>query len=230
MVMAKKGEEQEPTVTVVLEGRVDRLSAMRLNLPTKPPRAAQPTGEEGEAGAAEGEEGSPEPLSWTVAVASAANVSLAKDTALAESLAALSASWEKAQPGRAAKAKAIRDAYLAEMEKAAAEKADAEATDHAERIADERVFRDPCDPKVVEEEEEKRRAEIAAMRAFRDPLAGEEEEEDETSRPPMPSLTAAAGASCRRSSKKKQLPTSPTFPKLNLPADGKLHDVVRTWC
>jgi len=116
-----KGQEPPPAVTIILECRVDELSALNLELPTKPSKPLLADCEP---------EGEPEPgLTWHVSAASAAAVTIVQDPAREQQLTTLAASWESAAPGRAVKAKAVRDTYLAELEEeaAAAEAAAAEA-------------------------------------------------------------------------------------------------------
>lgn len=81
-----------------------------LHLPTRPVAAqAAPPGEGGQA--AEGEAG----LVWTMRVVGPAGLTVKEDDSYDKSLAALAASWEAAQAGRAAQAKAAREAYLAQV-------------------------------------------------------------------------------------------------------------------
>jgi len=120
-----KGQEPAPAITIILECRVDWLSALSLELPTKPPKPPAETPAEGEAPAEAG-------LTWLVTVVSAAAVTITQDPAREQQLAALAASWESAAPGRAVKAQAARDKYLAELEEAAALEAAAEAAETAE--------------------------------------------------------------------------------------------------
>ena len=106
-----KGQEPLPSTTMIIEGTIDRLSALELGIAVKAP-PPPPEGEEPAPG-----------LGWSVTAVSAGTLTLAKDPAREEELKALAASWESAQPGRAAKAKESRDKYLADLEAAAAEKA-----------------------------------------------------------------------------------------------------------
>lgn len=100
---AGKGQEAAEATTVVLECEVDRLSALELCLPSKPlpppPEGEEPTDE----------------LGWTVTAVAAAAVTLTKDSEREQALAAMSASWESAQPGRAVKAKETRQSYLSSL-------------------------------------------------------------------------------------------------------------------
>ena len=98
-----KGQDPIPATVLIVEGSIDRLSALELGVATKPaPPPAEP---------AEGEEALPAGLGWSVTAVSAGTLTLAKDTAREEELKALSASWEAAAPGRAVKAKESRDKY-----------------------------------------------------------------------------------------------------------------------
>lgn len=109
---------------------------MQLGVPSKPIRKSsaagapaggegeRPTGGEGE----EGEEGEDvhrppvaDDISWSVVVASTGSVALAPDPAAALALTALSDSWEKAAPGRGAKAKTVREGYLSKQAEAQVE-------------------------------------------------------------------------------------------------------------
>ena len=127
----KKGAPAEPAGPVtVLECRVKRRCAEEvLKLPIKPPEPRPEADEAAAAAAAEGEEAAPaadEPppppsLDWVLTVASASPFSFKKDPTLEQGLQAVRDGWEAAQPGRAVKAKGVRDSYLAAQAAAAAE-------------------------------------------------------------------------------------------------------------
>lgn len=60
------------------------------------------------------------PIGWAVSAVSAATVTIVKDTAREQELAAIVASWEQKQAGRAAKAKEVREQFLAQLAEAEA--------------------------------------------------------------------------------------------------------------
>ena len=164
----------------VLECRVTRRSAEALGLPTRPPPEAAAPAEaeaeaEAEAGAGaeagEGAAAAPPGLEWKLSVASSGAVSVKKDSALETGLAALRDGWEAAQPGRAAKAKAVRESHLATL--APAEAAEGAPTPEAAVVAaPERVeVRRGPEPVVVSAEE--RAAAAAERQAALEALAEE---------------------------------------------------------
>jgi len=114
-----KAKDMAGFTTTVIECSILPLSALQMGLPTKPPKPAPPPAEgEGE-GEAPGEE-KPDEITWSVIASSVGTVALSVDQTAALALTALSDSWEKANPGRSAKAKGVRDGYLAELEETGA--------------------------------------------------------------------------------------------------------------
>ena len=115
----------------MVECRVRQISALELGMPTKPKqppplRPVTPRDAKGNAIASKEApppppppepEGDEEPASpeveWTVSVCAAVAVALAPDPAQKQALETLRLSWESGAPGRAAKAKGVRESYLA---------------------------------------------------------------------------------------------------------------------
>ena len=139
-----KGAEPAAPVTLILEGTVDRISAIALGLPTRPPlHPIPPAAGGGEGGGEDGGEdggggGGSGALSWSVTAVGWSAVNVVADGAPEALLRQLESSWESAQPGRAAKAREARQTFLDERaaaEEAASAAAAAEAAEAAEAAA-----------------------------------------------------------------------------------------------
>jgi len=104
---------------VVIECLVDAASAHQMKLPMRPDTSKAAS--EGVPDA----ESHPALPAWELRVVSSGNVNLARDTTDEQALSSLQSSWESSQPGRAAKAKELRESYLASLGAGANDAADA---------------------------------------------------------------------------------------------------------
>jgi len=105
VVAEPTGKDTSGAVSTIVECCITPRSAILMGVPTKP---SSLVGAQGEAGSPVDDE-----IHWSVVVSSTGSVAIGQDQTAALALAVLSDSWEKAAPGRSAKGKGLREAFLA---------------------------------------------------------------------------------------------------------------------